>query len=167
MSERWCFKSQTLSSPRRRGSKLCMIPAFAGMTCWVLFSCVSVQAAEKTWNASGDGASWFDEDNWLPTAVPTSADDVLINTQDAAVDVSQTFEVKSLTLAGTIASRLTVDPLIFGTAAPAEGSDLAIHNRRDGLLTLRGSTGTVVLRGKYKDSEEILANQPSLVFFVE
>ena len=145
------------------------IPAFAGMTCLTLLFCVSqpAVAAEKSWTGSGDASDWFDDQNWSSEAAPTLADDVVINANAAAPKASQTFEARSITLAGTASSSFTVDPLISGAVEPGANTDLAVYNRRDGLAVLKGSTGTVVLKGIYKDSEEVLANQPSLVFFVE
>ncbi len=129
--------------------------------------CLPAQAAEKTWNGSGDGSNWFDDDNWFPATAPTSADDVLVNTPNASSAVSQTFYARSITLAGTAPSSLVVSPFIYGTVAPVADTDVAIDNRRDGALTLKGSAGVITLRGKYKDSEELLTDQPSFVFFVE
>lgn len=146
-----------------------LIPAFAGMTLLLAF-CVllpAASAAEKTWTGSGDASDWFDDDNWTPAAAPTSADDVLINLEDASVKTSKTFEAKSLKVGGTAASTLVTDPFIFGTVAPADTAETAVTNRRQGHWTIKGSSGVVSLKGSYKDSEETLAKQPSLVFFVE
>lgn len=123
--------------------------------------------AERSWTGSGDGSDWHDEENWSPQSVPTPEDDVRINSNSAAVRTAQTFQAKSITLGGTVPSSFTVEQIISGAVEPAANTDLAFYNRRHGLTVLRGSAGTVELKGTYKDSEAELANQPSLVFFVE
>lgn len=124
------------------------------------------QAAEKTWEGAGDSKSWFDDPNWLPAAAPAPADDVMIDSENAGVNISQTFNVRSLTIGGHYASTLTSDEFISGTVDPGSGTKVAILNRRGGKLILKRA-GALKTKGQYKDSEESLANQPSLVFYVK
>ena len=153
-----------MSSPRRRGSN--WIPAFAGMTVFLLF--VSpVYAEDKSWTAAGDQSNWFDDANWTPTTAPTASDDVTINHQDASVSLPQAFQVKSITLGGKRASSLTVTNFASGTVEPANPTDLAVYNRREGHMVLKGSTDKITLKGAYKDSEEVIPDEPSFMFYAQ
>ena len=122
---------------------------------------------DKSWNAGGDKTDWADKDNWLPKASPTASDDTLIDMLDASADISDTFAAKSLTLGGKKASLLTVDNFVTGELVPSNTTDLAFHNRRDGLLTLKGSAGKVTLKGTYKSSRETVPDEPSFMFYVQ
>lgn len=124
-------------------------------------------ATDRNWTGSGDGQAWFDLQNWSPSEVPAAGDDVTIDAEGAGANVLQTFSAKSIMLAGASSSTLTVDNFVNGTVAPDSSSAVAIENRHGGKLVLKGSAGTVVLKGTYKDSEESPANQPSLVFTVQ
>lgn len=124
-------------------------------------------ATDKSWNAAGDQSNWFDDANWLPGEAPTSSDNAMINTQNASATIPQTFDVKSMTLGGKRASTVTVNNFIDGAVRPASPTDLAIYNRRDGHLILNGSVGKITLKGSYKDSEEVLPEEPSFMFYVQ
>jgi hypothetical protein len=134
-------------------------------TCFI--SVLPAQAADKSWNAGGDQTGWFDGANWLPALAPTESDDVMINLLDASVTVPQTFDAKSITIGGKNESTLTVSNFVSGTVEPTDSSDLAFHNRRNGHLILKGSTGKVTLRGTYKDSETVIPGEPSFVLYVQ
>ena len=140
----------------------CLLPH---ASCLCLLSVAG--AEEKSWTGAGDGVDWFDDENWNAESYPTAADDVLINKTDASASISETFLARSITLGGTVPSALRSEEFISGTVAPAAVSDIAVLNRRDGTMALKGSEGTVVLKGTYKDSEENLASQPSLVLYVQ
>jgi hypothetical protein len=83
------------------------------------------------------------------------------------VSLPQAFEARSVTLGGKKQSSLTVSNFAGGTVAPDNPTDLAIHNRRDGTLILKGSAGTLTLKGAYKDSEEVIPDEPSFMFYVQ
>jgi hypothetical protein len=123
-------------------------------------------AEEKNWSGAGDGVSWSDENNWYPKPAPASSDDVLIDSEDASVACSQTFKAKSITVAGRQGSTLTSENFIVGTISPASGSDVAIQNRKDGKIILKGE-GAVTVQGQYKDSEEPLVAEPSFMFWMK
>ncbi len=127
----------------------------------------TVFAEDKSWTGSGDGADWFDAANWLPAVAPTASDDATIDVEGADVSLPQAFEAKSITLGGKKQSSLTVSNFATGTVEPANATDLAFHNRRDGLLVLKGSTGKITLKGAYKDSEEVIPDEPSFMFYVQ
>ena len=131
--------------------------------CFSLVLILSVQADDKTWKGSTDATDFFGDENWYPSPHPAAPDNATINAKEADVKLSETFNVKSITLGGNEESHLTTDEFISGTIAPNAVSDIAILNRRDGHLVLKGP-GTVKAKGTYKDSEEDLAAQPSLVF---
>jgi hypothetical protein len=122
-------------------------------------------AEDKSWNAGGDKTDWFDDANWLPAAAPTASDDALVDMLDTSVDLSTAYSMKSLTLGGKKASVLTVENFTTGDVTPTNVSDVAIHNRRDGHLVLKGSAGKLTLRGSYKDSEEVVPDEPSFMFY--
>ena len=125
-------------------------------------------AADKTWKASADETDWHTNENWYPALVPTALDDTTINSKDAtAVVVSETFNVKSLTLSGNEPSTLSIENFVTGNIIPASSSGVALHNRKGGHLFMKGSAGVVTAKGSYKSSEEGLAPQPSLVFSVQ
>lgn len=140
------------------------------MTIVVLFLSVfqvfSSYADDKTWTGPADTTDFFGDENWYPSPHPAPPDNATINAKGANVNLSETFNVKSITLGGNEESYLTTDEFISGTIAPDTASDIAILNRRNGHLILKGP-GTVKTKGTYKDSEENLAAQPSLVFSVQ
>ena len=127
----------------------------------------NLYAAEKTWNANEGETDWFEDGNWFPQEAPTSADDATISSPNATVDISQTFNAKSITVGGTQPCSLNIDNFVSGLVAPDANTDIAILNRRDGVIKIKGSAGTTKLKGTYKDSEESLADQPSFVFYVK
>lgn len=112
-----------------------------------------VYAADKSWTGAGDGASWADNQNWFSVGVPTSADDVMIDFNNAGVICGKTFEAKSITMGGANTSALTSNDFIYGTVVPSSGSDNALYIRKNGTVTLKGP-GTLTLKGKFKNSEE-------------
>ena len=124
-------------------------------------------AEDKSWNAAGDQSSWFDDANWLPASSPTASDDVMINMLDASASIPQAFHAGSITLGGKRQSVLTVNNFVTGTVEPASSSDIAVYNRRDGHWTLKGSAGKITLKGTYKDSEEVIPDEPSFMFYVQ
>ena len=123
-------------------------------------------AAEKTWSGGGDGASWSDAENWFSPVVPISTDDVLIDSEDAAVTCDDTWRAQSLTLGGFQSITLTSENFVFGVISTEEATDTAILNRKDGKLTLQGD-GIITVQGQYKDSEETLIAEPSFMFWIE
>jgi hypothetical protein len=140
---------------------------FCFITLCIIFSTGSyTYAADKVWGGGGDETSWSDDDNWSPAAEPTSADDALIDAEDASVVCAQTFAAKTVTLGGRENTSLTTNNFVFGTIAPDTSSDVAILNRGGGTLTLTGA-GVITVHGKYQDSEESLVNEPSFMFWIE
>jgi hypothetical protein len=134
--------------------------------CCLIFTPSASHAAEKSWNASGDQVDWFDDANWNPAVAPTASDDTMVNLTDGSTSIGQNFGVKSLTIGGKRESTVSVKNFITGTVEPASPSDLAVFNRKDGHLVLKGSAGKITLRGAYKDSEEIIPDEPSFMLYV-
>lgn len=126
----------------------------------------AAQGADKVWSSLGDGVSWSDDDNWLPASVPTSVDDVLIDATGASIVCGGTYKAKSVTMGGRESVSLTSNNFVFGTISPDAVSDLAILNRLGGTIKLTGA-GILTVRGRYKDSEETLVQEPSFMFWVE
>jgi len=127
---------------------------------------VPTEAAEKNWAGGGDSSTWPDDDNWSPAAEPTTADDVLIDVENATVTCDETFKAKSIIVGGRETSNITTNNFIFGTVSPDETSDVAMMTRSGGTITLTGA-GTITLTGRYKDSEESLDPEPSFMFWLE
>ncbi len=124
-------------------------------------------AEEKNWNGQGDRTSFQDAANWLPSGVPGENDDAMVNLKDASVVVSQPYELKSLTIGGKKTSAVSVSNFTEGSVVPENPSDVAILNRKDGTLVLKGSTSKLVVKGSYKDSEEIIPDEPSFMLYVK
>ena len=133
----------------------------------LFFPLSSLYAAEKNWIGSGDGINWNDDSNWFPVMEPALADEVTVNVLDAPVVVREEFNAKSLSIGGNITSSVSVEENISGTIAPATASDVAVLDGVGGKFILKGAAGTVTLRGKYKDSETPLSDEPALVFYFE
>ena len=129
--------------------------------------CTLGWAEDKSWTGDGDASSWFDAANWLPGVVPTESDDTKIDLLGASVSLPQAFQAKSVTLGGKRESSLTVSNFAVGTIEPDNPTDLAVHNRRDGYLILKGSAGKITLKGGYKDSETVIPDEPSFMFNVQ
>ena len=125
-----------------------------------------VYAADKSWVGSGDASTWADQLNWLPSGVPTSVDDVIIDLEDASVIAGKTFEARSLTIGGASSSSFSSDNFIYGTMAPSSASDDALYIRKDGTATLKGE-GAITLKGKFKNTEEALVGEESFIFTLE
>lgn len=138
------------------------LAAFLGLTL-----AVPSWAVERSWTGQAGTDEWEDAANWLPASPPTSADDVFLNLADASATISGTFEAKSITVGGNEASTLAVEQFVSGTVEPASTSEVALWNRRDGVVVIRGSGGEVTLKGQYKDSEDSLAKQRSLVLRIQ
>ena len=142
------------------------------MTVFSLWSLVSslqsiALAADKNWNSEGDQSSWFDDANWLPAGTPSAADDARVDFKDASVDVPQSFQARSLTIGGKKTSSVNVSNFISGEITPSNVAEEAITNRRNGYLILKGSTGKITLKGAYKDSEEVIPDEPSFMVYVQ
>ncbi len=136
------------------------------MLFFIIFFSPSVYAADKTWVGSGDASTWADQKNWLPSGVPTSADDITIDFKDSSVTAGKTFETRTLIIGGASASAFATDNFIYGGIAPSSASDDALYIRKDGIATLKGE-GTITLKGKFKNTEEALIGEESFIFILE
>lgn len=125
--------------------------------------CPAAYAADKNWVGAGNASTWADAKNWLPNTVPTSADNVTIDLNNAAVTAAQTFEAKSLYVGGAGASTFTTNDFIYGNLIPDSSSDNALYIRKDGTVVLTGQ-GIITLKGTFKNSEETLSGQESFMF---
>jgi len=127
----------------------------------------AAHAADKNWTGEGDGTDWFDDTNWLPSGKPGASDDTKVDMSAARVDVGQTFEAKSLTIGGKKDSVISVSNFVTGELSPANTTDDSAVVRKDGKLILKGSSGKLKLKGSYKDSEEIIPEEPSFLLYVK
>ena len=127
----------------------------------------SVWAADKIFSGSSDGTTWHDVKNWLPEGIPGATDAVLIDLSAAAVTVSKKdFLAGSITVGGKAVSGFSVESFVYGTLTPSSNSDPAILIRRDGVVTLQGE-GTVTAHGPFKNTEEALSSEPSVMVLLE
>jgi hypothetical protein len=124
-------------------------------------------AADKNWTSQGDGTDWFDPANWLSLGTPSEGDNAKVDLRDASVDVGQSFDAASLTVGGKKNSTVNVSNFVTGEVIPDTPADNAMLIRRDGKLTLKGSAGKVTMKGRYKDSEEIIPEEPGLMLYVK
>ena len=136
--------------------------------CGWLTSLISmpVYAAEKQWSGGGDAASWEDSSNWSPLGVPSASDDVTIDTKSADVVATKTFNAKTLAVGGRQESNFTTQDFVYGTMSPSAHTDIGLHIKKDGFVTLKGS-GDITLKGSFKNSEESLPSEPSFMFLAE
>ena len=153
-------------APKQSNRSDCFVVAALLLAMTFLFV-PKASCEDKSWNAGGDKTDWFDDANWLPAAKPTASDDTLVDMLDADVDISQTFAAKSLTLGGKKPSALTVDNFVTGEIAPANKTDVSLHNRRDGFILMKGSAGKMTLKGTYKSSREAVPDEPSFMLYVQ
>lgn len=123
-------------------------------------------ATDKQWSGGGDGVSWDGDANWSPSGTPAASDNASIDVQSSAVVISKNFNAKSLTVGGRTTSGLTASNFVYGTISPANNTDNALYIRKDGSITLQGA-GTITLKGKFKNSEETLSDEPSFMFGAE
>ena len=134
----------------------------------IVYSLSSVSYAEdKSWNAEGDGVDWFDPANWLAIGKPQSTDNAKVDLKDASVDVGQAFEAKSLTIGGKKTSTVNVSNFVSGTLEPDSVDGEALIVRKDGKIIIKGSTGKITMKGTYKDSEEIIPEEPGFMVYVK
>src|SRR5690349_7536590 len=84
---------------------------------------VTAHAADKNWNAQGDGTDWFDSANWLSVGTPQEGDNAKVDLRDASVDVGQNFEAGSVTVGGKKSSTVSVSNFVTGTIEPGAPAD--------------------------------------------
>ena len=134
----------------------------------MLLSAATVaSAADKNWNAQGDQTDWFDDANWLASGPPAASDNAKVDLTDASVEIGQTFGAQSLTIGGKKSSTVSVSNFTAGTLEPVNATDDAIFARRGGKLILKGSTGKITVKGAYKDSEEVIPEEPSFMLYAK
>ena len=125
----------------------------------------AANAEQKDWSNQGDQATWTDDANWYMEGAPSASDDAKVDYSAAQVNIPQTFEVKSLTIGGKKSSEVSTSNFVTGLVDPGTEDADAVANRKSGHLILRGSTGTIKLKGAYKDSEEIIPDEPTFLLY--
>jgi len=133
----------------------------------ILYPPSSVLGADKSWSGQGDQTGWFDDANWLPAVAPTASDDAIVDFKDSSVNIPQSFHAQTLTIGGKKTSTVNVSNFTSGDVIPKNTTDIAVTNRRNGYLILKGSTGKITLKGAYKDSEEEIPEEPSFMVYVQ
>lgn len=125
-------------------------------------------AATKIFSGGGtDATLWHDDSNWFATGIPAATDAVTVDKADASVTVKKEFAAQSVTVGGKATSTWAVDPFVYGTITPASTSDPAILIRKNGTVVLKGAGGTVVAKGLFKNTEETLPAQPSVMVVIQ
>ena len=115
--------------------------------------------ATVTWDGTGDGINWSDDNNWEGGSQPTSSDDVLIDGFDVTLDISTT--VQRVYLLGS--SMLTIDASSVLTIDGFTGNDegFEVNNSatviNDGTInvsTINGGTGAdgIYVRGTFTNN---------------
>jgi hypothetical protein len=133
----------------------------------LLLAVLPAQAEEKSWNAAGDQANWFDDLNWYPSPAPARGDRAKLDSANASAIITQSFDVGAITVGGKKSSALAIGNFVQGAVEPGDPTEVALDNRRDGTVTLKGSAGRTVLKGSYKSSKSKMDEEPSFLFFVE
>lgn len=123
--------------------------------------------ATKTFSAGGDGTTWHDEQNWFTEGVPAASEAVTIDKSGVVVAVKKDFVAQSVTLGGKASSTWTVESFVYGTITPTTASDHAIVTRKGGTVIMKGAGGTVTAKGPFKNSEESLPSEPSLMILLQ
>lgn len=126
----------------------------------------SVFAATKVFSGGGDGALWHDADNWFAVGAPALTDAVTIDKASASVTAKKDFAAQSVTLGGKTTATWTADNFIYGTITPSTTSDPAILIRKNGTVVMKGA-GVVTLKGPFKNTEESLPTEPSVMVLLE
>lgn len=143
------------------------LSAILGLFC--LMGTVGVSpgfAAVQVFSAGGDDVSWTDKDNWSPVGVPDVTSDVVIDLANSAVTVSKDFKAKSVTVGGKATSKWTSQNFIYGKVSPAAATDTAVLIRKKGTVVMTGQ-GTVTLTGAFKNTEEALPTEPSVMVLLQ
>lgn len=122
-------------------------------------------AATKVFSGSGDGSTWHDEKNWFPEGVPGLTTAVTIDKSAVFAVAEKDFLAQSVTVGGKASSQWTSNAFVYGTVAPATTSDPAVFIRKGGTVVLKGS-GTVTLKGPFKNSEESLPGEDSVLIWL-
>lgn len=102
----------------------------------LLLTAISAQAATRTWDGSTSN-NWNTAANWAENAVPTNADDVIIDI-DAAILVNVSPTINSLTISNNAAVSFTSSLGRRTITIDNTGSSI----QEGSTLTLQGSTGT-------------------------
>ena len=107
----------------------CVAPSALKMVTALALATAPVQGGVVTWDGGAGTFSWIDADNWNPNAVPSAADDVVI-------DIAGTITVTIPSGMQTITSLDCVENLTIsnGTLSVSAASSI------DGLLTWSGGT---------------------------
>ena len=140
---------------------------FAVILMILLAGVAPVRADDRNWNSGGDESDWFDKDNWMEQLAPTSADDAVVDQSGASVTIAQDFSVKSITLGSKRSSVLNLNNFVTGEVKPSDTDETAFSNGRKGHIILKGTAGKITLKGSYVDSEEVLPEEPTFMFYAQ
>lgn len=160
----------TRDKRKRRPPVTCCLSPVTGVAFLLVVSvCLPSPAwgATKVFSGGGNGTTWHDANNWFPAVVPTTGDAVTVDATNLAVSVQQNFVAQSITVGGKATSSLTVDAFVYGTVTPSTTSDPAIVLRKGGTVTLKGAGGTMTVKGSFKNSEESLPAEPSVMILLQ
>ncbi len=139
-----------------------------GLIAMVLQVPVPVFAAVKTFSGGGDGTTWHDISNWVSPGVPAQTDAVTVDKVSANLSIQKDFTAQSITVGGRTTSTLSAESFVFGTIVPTSTgtSTPAILIRKGGTVVLHGS-GTIKLKGPFKNTEESLPTEPSVQILLQ
>lgn len=139
-----------------------------GVMVWLVAGPASpAEAAAKVFSGGGtDATRWHDDHNWFAATIPTKADAVTIDLTGASVTATDTFAAQSITVGGKTTAALTADSFVYGAITPESTSDPAMLIRKNGTVVMKGA-GVVVLKGPFKNTEESLPTEPSVMILLE
>lgn len=133
----------------------------------VLYGGGQAWAADKNWNGGGDASTWTDAGNWLEAAAPSASDDAVVDQSSVTATIAQDFNVKSVTLGNKRTSVLNVNNFVSGNVEPEDTDDDALSIGKKGKIVMKGTAGKLTLKGAYKDSEAILPDEPTFMFYAQ
>ncbi|MDP2905710.1 MAG: hypothetical protein Q8O22_05355 [Candidatus Omnitrophota bacterium] len=133
----------------------------------LIFVSSAAYAADIQWTGKDNTSSWDDYLNWFPETVPTTGDNVIIDTAGADVVLGQTYNVKSLRVGEHNTASLTIENFTYGTITPENLTDNAIYIGKNGTLNLSGPAGVTTVKGTLAISNVVGVAEPSFMLKVE
>lgn len=107
----------------------CRLVSYA-ISLFLAFNCFS----QKTWTGS-NGSSWNDANNWSPSGIPGSGDDVIINSGSVNLSTTPVGDIGSLTINGGTLTVFSSLSLTLGAASTVASGGVLVNS---GTLTLNG-----------------------------
>lgn len=138
---------------RARASRPASPAMVAGLAALFMSSSTLALGASLSWNGSTSG-NWFAAGNWTPSSIPTSSDDLVINSVANTATISTAGAVaKTVNIGSTAGSNGALVVTGAGTLA-VSSNYLIVGDFGTGALTISGG-------GKVTSAGGVVANNPS------